>query len=463
MAETQSLRGRLFARLVVPLVALLVVSAGLAYYASFRFANQVYDNWISDTAVALSQLTRRDPTGLSLHLPAEARHMLSSDQRDKTYYRVTDIEGGFIAGHRMLPAPAQIPEPDAAPVCNDASFDGLPIRVATYRPAALPIIVQVAETVVKRDMLAFEIIAGMLVPLLVLVALGAVSVWVGVDAGLSPLTRLAQLLRDRSPEDLGPLPESSAPREVRPLVHALNGLLARVDEMLSVQRRFVADAAHQLRTPIAGIKTQSEMALRTRDPAALPAVLQNIVAGSTRLSSLVTQLLSLARVESQRNTLPALQAVDLDRLTRAVTSDWIARALETGIDLGYEAPASPAVIRGDPVLLREMLANLIDNALKHCPSGSVATVSIEADDTGTVLAVEDDGPGIPEPDRERMFERFHRGADTTAAGTGLGLAIVREFAREQGATARIEPARSGRGTRVEVRFPPAGDGEEALV
>ncbi|MBI1397773.1 MAG: sensor histidine kinase [Betaproteobacteria bacterium] len=453
MPEADSLRSRLFARLIVPLIVLVVLSAGLAYYAAFRFANQVYDHWISDTAVALSQLTREGPAGIYVDLPSAAQHMLASDQRDNTYYRIAEVPGRFIAGHRALPHPPAALVPGAPPVCYDGIFGGDRVRVSAYRPRDMPIVVQVAETVTKRDTLALEIIAGMLLPLLLLALLGTAGIWFGVDAGLLPLTRLARQLHARTPQDLRPLEESAAPSEVRPLVHALNGLLGRVDEMLTAQRRFVGDAAHQLRTPIAGLKTQAEMALRAEDPATLKAVLANIVAGTSRAASLVSQLLALARSESPQGGSSTLQPVDLDQLARSVTSDWISRALEAEIDLGYEPPERRVRISGDPVMLREVLGNLIDNALKYCPRGGEATVRLVADAATATLTVTDNGPGIPPAERERVFERFYRVADSTISGTGLGLAIVREFALAQGGSARVEPGPDGRGTSVIVTFP----------
>ena len=239
----------------MPVALLSIVSSGAAYYTAFRFANEVYDREISDAAIALSQLSRFDGMRTIVDLPAAAQHMLASDQRDRVYYRVTDADGQFIAGHRALPSPPEPPLAGAEASCYDGVFNGDPVRVAVYRPAGVPVVVQVAETVTKRDMLALEFIAGMLVPLAALILLAGASVWLGVERGLRPLTQLADQLRDRSAQDLRALDESTAPIEVRPVVAALNGLLARVDTMLSTQQRFVADAAHQLRTPIAGLKT----------------------------------------------------------------------------------------------------------------------------------------------------------------------------------------------------------------
>lgn len=459
MSEAPSLRGRLFAWLIVPVALLSVVSSAAAYYTAFRFANQVYDRWITDAAVALSRLSSSDGIRTSIDLPPAAQIMLASDQRDRIYYRITDLAGGFIAGHRALPPPPEDPAPGAEAVCYDGAFNGDPVRVAVYRPAGMPVIVQVAETVTKRDVLAFEIIASMLVPLVALIALATVGVWIGVARGLQPLTRLADQLRDRSPQDLRALDATSAPAEMQPVVGALNGLLARVDQMLSSQQRFIADAAHQLRTPIAGLKTQAEMARRTRDPEALRGSLDNIVAATARMGSLVARLLALARAEPDAREAVMRQTMDLEQLARTMTTDAIPRALEAGIDLGLASPERPITMEGDPILLRELIGNLLDNALRYCPAGSEVTLEVAMTDDVATISVTDDGPGVPEEERERVFERFHRLADSTIPGSGLGLAIVREVARAHGGRAFMEAGPGGRGTRVMVTLPraPAGD------
>ena len=461
MSETpSSLRRHLFAWLIVPVALLAVVSSAAAYYTALRFANQVYDRWIIDAAVALSKLASADGVHTTMDLPPAAQHMLASDQRDRIYHRVTDLSGAFIAGHRALPPPPEAPVSGAEAVCYDSVFDGDPVRVAVYRPAGLPVIVQVAETVTKRDVLAFEIVASMLVPLVALIALAALGVWIGVSRGLRPLTRLADQLRDRSAQDLRALDATTAPSEMQPVVGALNGLLARVDQMLSSQQRFIADAAHQLRTPIAGLKTQAEMALRTRDPEALRGTLDNIVAAAARMGSLVARLLALARTGPDARESVMRQPMDLEQFARAITTDAIPRALEAGIDLGFASPEHPITMEGDPILLRELIGNLLDNALRYCPAGSEVTLEVATTDDIATVAVADDGPGVPADERERVFERFHRLADATTAGSGLGLAIVREVARAHGGRAFMEAGHGGRGTRVVVTLPraPAGDG-----
>lgn len=455
MSEAPSLRGRLFAWLIVPVALLSIVSSAAAYYTAFRFANQVYDRWITDAAVALSKLSTSDGVRTTIDLPPAAQHMLASDQRDRIYYRITDLGGGFIAGHRALPPPPEEPVPGAEAICYDGLFNGDPVRVAVYRPVGMPVIVQVAETVTKRDVLAFEIIASMLVPLVALIALATVGVWIGVARGLRPLTRLADELRDRSPQDLRALDATAAPSEMQPVVGALNGLLARVDQMLSSQQRFIADAAHQLRTPIAGLKTQAEMALRTRDPDALRGSLDNIVAATARMGSLVARLLALARAEPDAHESVARQTMDLEQLARTITTDAIPRALEAGIDLGFASPEHAITIKGDPILLRELMGNLLDNSLRYCAAGSEVTLAVATDDDVATISVTDDGPGVPPEEHERVFERFHRLADSTIPGSGLGLSIVREVARAHGGQAIMGAGPGGRGARVIVTLPRA--------
>lgn len=457
MADAGSLRTRLFAWLLAPMSVVVAVSATAAYFTAFRFANDVYDRWLSDTAVALSQLTREEGGRLVVDLPAAAQTMLASDQRDRIYYRVSDLDGRFIAGHRALPTPSPIPRPGAEPTCIDGVFNGDQVRISVYRPTGMPVFVQVAETVTKRDVLAFEIIAGMLVPLLLLLLLGAGALWLGVERGVLPLIEFARQLRGRSPQDLRGLDAGAAPREVRPLVEALNGLLERIDGMVTAQRRFVADAAHQLRTPIAGLKTQAEMALRARDPEALRATLDNVVSGATRMSALVSQLLALARAEPEAEILHAAEALDLVVLARTVTADWIPLALERGIDLGFEGTTAHVPVRGSPTMLRELLGNVIDNALKFSPPGGSATVAVSTAGDQAVLTVTDNGPGVPAAERDRVFERFHRLADSTVPGTGLGLAIVREIAAAHDGTVVLDAPEGGRGTRVTMRLPKSPD------
>ncbi len=452
-SRAPSLRRGLFIWLIAPVGALALVSALAAWVTAYRFANQVYDRSISDMAVALSQLVRVEDDFVVVDLPLQAQMMLDSDQRDRIYYKVATIDGVFVAGHRGLPATLRAIVPGADPFCFDGALQGEPLRTAVFAPADGRFYVEIAETVNKRDVLALEIIASMLLPLIALVALGALGVWLGVARGLRPLTALAGDISGRSAEDLRPVDEARAPLEARPLTRALNGLFVRLGDALSTQRRFVADAAHQLRTPLTGLKTQAELALRSNDLATVRESLAGIVAATDRTSHLVNQLLALARTEPEGQVRLRRQSVDLARLMRDVTADWIPRALERGVDLGFEGRDTQS-IPGDPTLLRELAGNLIDNAIAHSPPGAEVTVAIQQTPAGLELSVTDNGPGVPEAERERVFERFHRVLGSTVAGSGLGLAIVRQIAHGHGATASLEPGPGQLGTRVKVVFPP---------
>lgn len=448
-----SLRRRLFAWLIGPAAALVVVSALAAYATAYRFANQVYDRWITDTTVALAQLVTTSFEGrITIDLPTAAQQMLDSDQRDRIYYKVSELDGTFVGGHRGLPEPPKVPEQGAAPFCFDGALQGDPVRVATYRPAGATFIVQVAETLNKRDILALEIIASMLLPLVALVAIAAIGLWLGVRRGLEPLTALAREIGGRSAQDLSPVDATVTPLETQPLVRALNDLLTRLGHVLAAQRRFVADAAHQLRTPLTGLKTQAELGLRTTDAAAVRSSLRQIVAGTDRTAHLVNQLLSLARAEPEGQVTVRRERLDLTRLARDTTADWIPRALEHGIDLGFEGE-EPLWIEGDATLLRELTGNLIDNAIAYCPSGTEVTVAVHRDGPRALLTVTDGGPGVPEAERERVFERFHRVLGAGAEGSGLGLAIVRQIAERHGGEARLDAGPGGRGTCVRVSLP----------
>lgn len=450
--RTPSLRRRLFAWLIGPAAALVLLSALAAYATAYRFANQVYDNWISDTAVALSQLVATSGGRVTIDLPTAAQQMLDSDQRDRIYYKVAELDGTFVGGHRGLPPPPRTPEPGAEPFCFDGTLQGDSVRVATYRPVGATYLVQVAETINKRDTLALEIIASMLLPLVALVAMAAIGLWLGVRRGLEPLTALAREIGGRSAQDLSPVDATLAPLETQPLVRALNDLLARLGRVLAAQRRFVADAAHQLRTPLTGLKTQAELGLRSTDPAAVRTSLQQIVAGTDRTAHLVNQLLSLARAEPEGQVEIRRERLDFTRLARDTTADWIPRALEHGIDLGFDG-ADPLWIAGDATLLRELTGNLIDNAIAYCPSGTEVTVAVRQDGAHALLTVTDSGPGVPEADRERVFERFHRVLGAGADGSGLGLAIVRQIAQRHDGEALLGAGPDGRGTCVRIAFP----------
>ena len=319
-------------------------------------------------------------------------------------------------------------------------------------PQHPPVLIQVAETLNKRHILTSKILLGMLVPELLFIVIICVLVWVGVERGLRPLAALQAEIRNRSHRDLSPLPEHNAPSEVRTLVHAMNELLGQLHEAISSQQRFVANAAHQLRTPLAGLKTQTEFALRQHDLAEVHQSLQQMSKASGQTTHLVNQLLSLARAEPNSAAEKSMNMADLSELAREVTSEWVPRALERNIDLGYDAAAGAVDIKCDTLLVKEMMCNLIDNAIRYTQPGGLITVRVACTGDQASLQVEDNGPGIPVAERERAFERFFRGMDSETDGCGLGLAIVREIAHGHNAEVRIDSGAYVSGTRVSVVF-----------
>ncbi|MBI3055113.1 MAG: sensor histidine kinase N-terminal domain-containing protein [Betaproteobacteria bacterium] len=458
--EKATLRRQLLFSLLAPIVLVSLISSVVSYYYAFNFATLAYDYSLFDSALDISRQIHTADGQVHVDLPRAALDMLEYDGHDRIYYQINDATGAFVAGHRGLPLPGER-APPGKPVYYDGSYGGSPVRIAalysmvsgTSDPG--PILIQVAETLNKRHILADEILLGMLWPELLLIVLVGVLVWYGVERGLRPLAALQREISRRSHRDLSPLAEHNVPGEVHALIHAMNGLLARLSEAMSAQQRFIADAAHQLRTPLAGLKTQTELALRQQELSEVRHTLQHLHTATGRTTHLVNQLLSLARAEPGAVRAHALTALNLDDLARDTTTEWVPRAIERNIDLGFDGTPAAAGIEGDVLLIREMLGNLLDNAIRYTPSGGRVTVRVAAERDQVELSVEDNGPGIPPAGRERVFERFHRVLGSGAEGCGLGLAIVHEIAQSHNAKTRLGPGPGGRGTRVTVAFPRA--------
>jgi two-component system, OmpR family, sensor histidine kinase TctE len=332
----------------------------------------------------------------------------------------------------------------------------------------------VAETLGKRSRLTTEIIKGVIIPQFAILPVAVFLVWLALARGIRPLNELQQRIRRRRSEDLSPIDELEAPEEVAPLVRAINDLLARLDQSIGAQKHFLADAAHQLKTPLAGLRTQAELAQREidagqQDPRSLKRSLQQIALSSQRAAHMVNQLLAMARAEDKESA-QRQQEVRLSRLAREVVRDFVPRAMDKHIDLGYEGPDgddSTTRMIGQPLLIRELIRNLVDNALHYTPPGGMVTVRVTSDPFGqvVVLQVEDSGPGIAEAERELVFRPFYRTLDTQADGSGLGLAIVKEIATRHDTTVAVADARpratasqagQGPGALFTLRFPRVG-------
>jgi two-component system sensor histidine kinase TctE len=450
MRASRSLRLRLTYWLIGPLLLLVAAGSLVSYRIAFHAANQAYDSALLDPVLAIASHIRRRGSRLELDLPSIAIEALRTDTEDRVFYQVLGPDDDLVAGTPRLPAPPQRLAPEEH-AFYDATLEGERVRVAAraVRVDDSIAIVQVAETLIKRDRLVLELlVASTITPLMIAFA-AVVLFWFGIGQGLAPLERLRDEIASRSPRDLRPVPEHDKPQEVRPLVGALNRLLSRLNAAIGAQQRFIANAAHQLRTPLSGLKTHAELARRQPSTLELKSLLDMISGETERTSHLVNQLLTLARAEPGETSTG--QPVNLHEIIGRDLRDWVQRALKKNIDLGFEL--EDAWTLGEPLLLRELVANLLDNALAYTQVGGSVTVRTRGGDGETVLEVEDNGPGIPESEREKVFERFYRVAATGGEGCGLGLSIVSEIAeRHNGRVELTEPAGS-RGTLMRAIFP----------
>jgi two-component system sensor histidine kinase TctE len=305
---------------------------------------------------------------------------------------------------------------------------------------------------VKRTRLARQVLVYTLLPEILIALATLVIVWFGVKRGLSPLARLSEEIKARSPRDLRPIDAAAAPEETRPLVSALNGLLDEVSQAAQTQQRFLANAAHQLRTPLAGLQAHTELALAQPVPDSCRAHLEHVHEATIRTARLANQLLALARAEPGGRG--GASEINLKSVVEAEADAWVHQALARDVDLGFELESAPA--RGDALLLREALANLVHNAIEYSQRGGRVTVRTGRRGGESFAEVEDEGPGIAPQERERVLERFYRVPGTAGTGSGLGLAIVREIAAGHGAKIDVDDARAGgatRGCRVALTFP----------
>lgn len=424
----------------------------IANIMAVEFANDAYDESLIDSAGAVASRLNFVDKKPKLDLSKTALSFLKSNQKNTIYYQVLDSNGKTIAGENSIPAPSgdlSASEPDV----RSGKIGQAKVRIASIIASSPDktdyVIVQVAETTQNRQDLIKTIILMILLPQLAIIALTSLVIWFGVRRGLLPLRNLENSVSRRSPADLKPLTEAGTPKEVKPLVVSINRLLFQIREDRESQKRFIANAAHQLRTPLAGLKTQSQLALRENDLAELHHAVKLMGSSAERANRLVNQLLTLAQLEPSRPT--KFAPVRLEAIARNATSEMAPLASAKNIDLGYESYAPDAVIEGDTDILYEMMINLIENAIIYTPENGKVTVSLSVSD-GLVFAVEDNGPGIELDERDHVFERFYRVLGNKASGSGLGLAIVREIADKHGASVRIMSGPSDVGTRVVVRF-----------
>ena len=448
-----SLRVNLLRLLIPSVAAMLAVGSVAAYYLSIDPASNAYDQALVNSAIALSGRVRIQEGHPVFDLPSAAEAVVRTDKYDKIYYVIRDPQGGAMAGDEHIPLPPAGLRADEGVIAYDAAYRGERLRVVTLLvPCGNAVCtVNVAETTIKRERLALNVLLGSVLPQALLAILTLALVWFGVTRGLIPLARLSEEIGERSPRDLRPINERGAPSEAKPLVSALNQLFGQVDEANRNQQRFLANAAHQLRTPLAGLQAHAELALSQPVPDACRAELEYVHSAAIRTARLANQLLALARAEPGGNRFSELSSVDLRQVVEECADEWVHRSMARDIDLGFDL--TQVIVPGDAFLLRELLANLIGNAIDYTPGGGHVTVRTGSTGTEGYLVVEDDGPGIPVGEREHVLERFYRLPGTSGTGSGLGLAIVREIALAHGARVEIGEGPEGSGCSVRLFFP----------
>ncbi len=471
----RSLFGEILDWLLTPLLLVWPISLALTWLVAQGLANKPFDRALVYNVQALAQQLKPGDDGrLRFSLPQPASELLRADETDLVYYQVVGADGDHLAGERDLPQPPGADEahPTSYQVqIRDDEMRGLEVRVAwtwvrLEATGERAVLVQVAETREKRSVLAAEIIKGVMLPQFAILPLAVLLVWLALVRGIKPLSRLEERIRARQPDDLSPLDDKAVPLEVAPLVQSVNDLLERLKDSIATQKRFLADAAHQLKTPLAGLRMQADLAQReSAQPEDLKRSLQQIGRASIQATHTVNQLLALARAEGGGANVPR-QPCDLVALVSEVLLDSYGRAQDKGIDLGYdgvEADTPGVHILGNPTLLKEMVRNLVDNAIHYTPSTperpGVVTVRVLVDPYSQtlVMQVEDNGPGIAAAERELVFQPFYRALGTNVDGSGLGLPIVREIAQQHQATVDVGPVHPGTpmpGACFTVRFAP---------
>ncbi len=468
--EQRSLFGEILDWMLTPLLMLWPVSLALTWLVAQALADKPFDRALEYNVQALAQLVTVQGGRPNFNLPQPAREILRADDADQIYYQVTLWPGQLLAGERDLPAPRE-PQIAGAVTLRDEEMQGQDLRVAaTWKQLSMPagdsvrVLVQVAETREKRSVLATEIIKGVMLPQFVILPLAVLLVWLALARGIKPLSELEERIRARKPDDLSPLDDRAVPLEVAPLVSSVNDLLTRLKDSLATQKRFLANAAHQLKTPLAGLRMQADFAEREGpDADSLKESLKQIGRASVRATHTVNQLLALARAEDSGRAM-TLHPCNLVEITMDAVRDLLPRAMDKHIDMGYEGASAdmPGVtLPGNRTLLKEAVSNLLDNALNYTPSSvqqpGVITARVVADPFGQVLVlqVEDSGPGIPASERELVLQPFYRALGTNVDGSGLGLPIVNEIIKQHRGEIQIEPVHPGApmpGTRISLRF-----------
>lgn len=462
MMGPRSLKNQLRLWLLLTMLLVLGVSAALSYSRALHYATQAYDQALLRTVLALADEVIIDANNeVKIEIPEVASHLLSYNEGDHIYIRISAPNGKLVFGEANLPPPAQAPAGNQQ-VYYNSHYKNEAIRAVTFglpesnASNAQNILITMAETTGKRDAMVAEMVEEMLLPQVLMMILAAIVIELGIHFALKPMQDLRESLHQRSHRDLSPLDTSASPLELQPLLQAMNALLSRVKAGIQQQQQFIADASHQLRTPIAGLQTQAELALRSHPPAEVQEPLNYMLRSTTRLSHLIQRLLSLARTDAASSQL-VFKPVSLTSIIYDECARWVGPASDKQIELEVLIETQQDQVLGDALMLSEMLNNLLENAIQYTPEQGLLRIRLWQAGKHLLLQVADSGVGIPADQTALIFERFHRLDPNQGNGCGLGLAIVAEIAEHHNASISVaqglqHPITHHLGSQFTVKF-----------
>ena len=458
-----SLRKRVAWALIPPVIILLLVNAFWFHKGAIDAANRAYDRSLTASLKNIAESIHATGGQITVDIPYSALDIFEEGVQERVFYSIIGPDGKVITGYDDLPFPG-LKGSGEEPKIVDTVFREHPIRLAAlskrlYDPeleGGDAVTVLFAETTEARTRLAFSLFLDSLRPQFLLICAGLFLVLLVLRNAFRPLLQLRDAIRQRKEEDLTPVPDGNVPNELLPLVEAVNHHMSRLARLLQARRRFLADAAHQIRTPLTVLGTQAEYGLRQDDPEEMQRTFDSLIETIRGTRRMANQMLTLARAEPANGLIQEFARADFSELVCEIAGELASLALKKNIDLAFEGASGPAWVNGNATMLREMVSNLVDNALRYTPQGGRVTITVAAAGNTVVLRVLDNGLGIPESERAKVFQRFYRilGRED-AGGSGLGLAIVQEICRAHKAQIRLDDGADGPGLLAEVVLPQA--------
>ena len=459
-----SLRLRIAGWLIPSLIALLLVTAVWSYKRAIDAANHAYDRSLTTAIKGIAESIHATNGRVSVDIPYSALDLVDEEVQERIFYAVLAADGTTLTGYEDLQLPNWFSPVKNEPTMVDTLFRQHPVRLAVVRKRLYDpelvggdtVTILFAETTEARNHMALRLFYDSLRWQVVLIV-GAMAVLMALlSSALRPLLELGDSVRQRRPDDLTPVPVKGVPSEARPLIDAINSHIARLTHMLEARRRFLADAAHQIRTPLAVLGTQAEYGERQRDPEEMRRTFSGMRESIRGTRHMANQMLTLARAEQSEHLLKERVEIDFSDLVREVAGDFALLAVKKGIDLALEGGERVLTVSGNPVMLRAAVSNVVDNALRYTPPSGHVTLRVAARDGWVCLRVCDDGPGIAPEERDNVLQRFYRVlGNQDSEGSGLGLCIVHEICLAHGGSIRLEDAPGGQGLSVEIALPAA--------